>query len=47
MTTLVVKFKAQTVGDGGGVAARRKEREGKMAQGEQGFQTGEQEGESS
>jgi serine/threonine protein phosphatase PrpC len=44
MTTLVVKFKAQTVGDGGGVVARRKEREGKMTPGEQ---TGEQGGESS
>jgi hypothetical protein len=27
MTALVVKFKAQSIGDGGGVAARRKGRE--------------------
>jgi hypothetical protein len=30
MTALVVKFKAQEVGDGGGVQARRKEREETM-----------------
>lgn len=30
MTALVVKFKAQAVGEGGGVVARRKERESTM-----------------
>jgi hypothetical protein len=43
MTTLIVKFKAQQVGKGGGVLTRRKARDTKMEQEEEEEEQQEQE----
>lgn len=43
MTTLIVKFKAQQVGTGGGVLARRKALDAKMQKEEEAEQQQEQE----